>query len=190
MRGLSTLLANAGRHAIACAILLAVPTGTVRAQIAQEYAIKASFVAKFVAFVKWPPASVSDSGAHPDAFTVTVFGANPFRDELESALRSVGPPGRPIRLRTVKDVKDLGGSKLVFIGGLEKTRVAEVVAWAKNNGALTVGDGEGFAGQGVIINFYLSGTKVRFEINPGAAERSGFQISSLLLKVARIVGDG
>jgi hypothetical protein len=39
----------------------------------------------------------------------------------------------------------------------------------------------------VIINFYLSDEKVRFEINTAEAEKNGFQISSLLLKVARIV---
>jgi len=62
-----------------------------------------------------------------------------------------------------------------------------VVRWAEANGALTIGDGEGFAERGVMINFYLRDRKVRFEINARAAERCGFQISSLLLKVARIV---
>jgi hypothetical protein len=176
--------------AVAAALILASHAVPARAQSAQEYALKATFMAKFVAFVKWPPPRDKSDTVSREEFTVTVFGNNPFHDELESALRSAGPRERPIRLRTVKDVKELAGSKLIFIGETERKRVADVVAWAESHGALTVGDGEGYAGQGVIINFYLSGSKVRFEINPAAAERSGFQISSLLLKVARIVGDG
>lgn len=181
---------RARKMALAMALLLASQAAPARAQMAQEYAIKASFVAKFVAFVKWPPPRERPDSGSRGEFTVTVFGANPFHDELESALRSAGPRERPIRLRTAKDVKELAGSDLIFIGPTERKRVADVVAWAESNGALTVGDGEGYAGEGVIINFYLAGSKVRFEINPAAAERSGFQISSLLLKVARIVGDG
>jgi len=175
--------------ATAGAILMALAVAPLHAQVAQEYAIKASFIAKFVSFVKWPTLRGGEDPDSGNVFTVTVFGSNPFHDELVSALHSASRPGRPFRLRTVKDVKDLGDSKLIYIGGTEKQQVAKVVAWANSNGALTVGDGEGFAGQGVIINFYFAGSKVRFEINPAAAEKSGFQISSLLLKVARIVGN-
>ena len=53
---------------------------------------------------------------------------------------------------------------------------------------LTVGDTKGFVDQGVIINFILEGSKVRFEIKPEAADRAGLRISSKLLQLAlRIV---
>jgi len=176
--------------ALALMAFAAAPAG---AQTAREYAVKASFIAKFVAFVKWPAAAERGPvpGSDPDSgvFQVAVFGPNPFHEELETALRKAAPVSLPIRVRTAHDVKELAGSKLIFIGEGEKERLGKVVAWARAHGALTVGDGEGFAGEGVIINFYLSGAKVRFEINPSEAERSGFQISSLLLKVARIVED-
>lgn len=159
------------------------------AQIAQEFAIKASFIAKFVAFVKWPPPREGTSAPDSGVFRVAVFGDNPFHDELEMALRKAAPASVPVRVETVRDVRELHGSKLVFIGASEKGSVAKLSAWAEANGALTIGDGDGFAGEGVIINFYRAGSKVRFEINQAAAERSGFQISSLLLKVARIVED-
>jgi hypothetical protein len=161
-----------------------------RAQIAPESALKASFIAKFVAFVKWPPPRGPSSAADTGVFRVAVFGTNPFHDELEAALKQAGPAGRPVRVEIARDLRDLRGSRLVFIGASERRSVAKVAAWAEANGALTIGDGEGFAEEGIIINFYPSGSKVRFEINASAAERSGFQISSLLLKVARIVEDG
>jgi hypothetical protein len=158
-----------------------------RSQSAQEYVVKASFIAKFVGFVKWPVDGPDTTGSDAEPFTVAVFGDDPFRNELETALKKAVPAGRRVRVRTVNDIRDLEDSRLIFIPGEENARVAKVVAWARANGALTVGDGEGFARKGVIINFYLADSKVRFEINPTAAERSGLQISSLLLKVARIV---
>ena len=40
---------------------------------------------------------------------------------------------------------------------------------------------------GFVINFILDQNKVRFEINPRAAERAGLKISSQLMKLAIIV---
>jgi hypothetical protein len=53
---------------------------------------------------------------------------------------------------------------------------------------LTVGDGAGYGAAGVILNFYVSDTRIRFEANTTAASRAGLQISSHLLRLARIVG--
>jgi hypothetical protein len=52
---------------------------------------------------------------------------------------------------------------------------------------LTIGDTEGYAEQGVMVNFYLEDNMVRIEINIDAARRAGLNISSQLLKLARIV---
>ena len=45
----------------------------------------------------------------------------------------------------------------------------------------------GFADGGGIINFIEENNKVRFEINAEAARRTGLNISSELLKLARLV---
>ena len=42
----------------------------------------------------------------------------------------------------------------------------------------------------MIVNFILEGTRVRFEINRGSAERAGLQVSSKLLQLARRVVAG
>jgi hypothetical protein len=49
---------------------------------------------------------------------------------------------------------------------------------------------DGFAQRGGNINFFLAGTKVRFEINPGAAQSDGLKISSQLLSLGKIVQSG
>jgi hypothetical protein len=52
---------------------------------------------------------------------------------------------------------------------------------------LTVGETQGFADGGGIINFIEENNKIRFEINAEAARRTGLNISSELLKLARLV---
>lgn len=159
-----------------------------RVQMAQEYAVKASFITKFVVFIRWsdPAAGKADSA---EPFIVSILGPDPFQGELGAAFRNADLGGRRVRIRVVDKVEDLAGSRVVFISAAAGNRLEPAVRWSTANGALTIGDGVGFAEKGVVINFFLRDDKVRFEINPKAAERSGLQVSSLLLKVARIVGE-
>ena len=78
---------------------------------------------------------------------------------------------------------------MLFIGSSEKDRLERLVQAVGGLGILTIGDTEGFARQGVMVNFYMENKKVRFEINPKAAGRAGLKISSNLLRIARIVGE-
>ena len=107
---------------------------------------------------------------------------------MKNAFAAADLGGRPVKIQTVAAVEDLSECDLVFVSPEEKDRVLRVVQWAEKNGALTVGDSEGFGERGLIVNFFLQDDKVRFEINKAEADRAGFRISSLLLKVAKIVG--
>jgi len=57
----------------------------------------------------------------------------------------------------------------------------------KGSSTLTVGEAEGFAVLGGIINLTVEGNKVHFEVNRLAADRAGLRISSRLLSLAKIV---
>ena len=54
-------------------------------------------------------------------------------------------------------------------------------------GIVAIGETPGFAEECGIINFYLKNGKFRFEINIEASHRENLQISSKLLRLARIV---
>ena len=69
----------------------------------------------------------------------------------------------------------------------ENGRVRSILRTLKGTGILTIGDTSGFARQCGIINFYLKSGKVRFEINVEASRRENLQISSKLLRLARII---
>ena len=52
---------------------------------------------------------------------------------------------------------------------------------------LTVSEDPGFIQHGGIINLTRDGGKIRFEINPDAAEKNGLKLGSELLSVGKVV---
>jgi hypothetical protein len=76
---------------------------------------------------------------------------------------------------------------VIFVNRSEIRQVQSILRTLKDTGILTIGDMSGFAEQCGIINFYLKSGKVRFEINIEASHRENLQISSKLLRLARIV---
>jgi len=79
---------------------------------------------------------------------------------------------------------------IIFFNPSEKEQIGSILASLKNTGILTIGDMPGFDEQCGVINFYLKGGKVRFEVNVAASRREGLRISSKLLRLARIVDSG
>lgn len=171
------------RHAAVAALaaVLAVSPSGARAE-PTEAELKAELVERFTRFVDW------DAGDLPsDGLAICVVG--------ESALTQ--PLGRLVRSRKVKDRKavvravDAAGAAdchLVLIGGLDKKRLAAVIARTEGRPILTIADAPGGAAAGAIINFYIDGKKVRFEVNVRAARDSGLKVRAKLLQNARVVG--
>ena len=145
-----------------------------------EYELKAEFLSRFATFIEWPPA--------PEArpFTIGVIGRNPFNGYLDKiAARKI--KNRPVSIRTITELSQLDGCDIVFICASEKSRLAAILAHTESRAILTVADSNGFAADGVLINFYTSGDTVRFEINESAVDRSGLKVSSKLFKLAKVI---
>jgi hypothetical protein len=155
-----------------------------QAQSAQqrEYEIKAAYLYNFINYIEWP-AETLGSG---NTITIGILGENPFGAAL-NPLNGKTVKGRTLVVRQVSTLQDLQSCQIAFVCNSEKARVPEILNHLKDSRILTVGDLEGFAAQGGIINFISERNKVRFEINLEAARRLGLTISSELLKLAKLV---
>jgi hypothetical protein len=151
---------------------------------APEYEIKAAFLYNFAMFVELPPSAFSDPRS---AFVIGVVGRDPFGPVLEESFRGKHVGGRPIAIKRVPDVKELGSCHLVFIPASERETTPRILGSLKGTSTLTVGETDGFAASGGCIGFYAEGRKVRFEINLQAAKGAGLKVSSKLLRLARII---
>jgi hypothetical protein len=151
-----------------------------------EYQIKAAFLYKFAKFIEWPASTFRDP---KQPMGICVFGRDPFGHALEEALWGKSIGSRSVFLGRAQQIPELAGCQVVFVSAEESSRVMEIVRGLRGHSALLVGESEGFASSGGAIQFVLDQNRVRFAINPDAANRAGLKISSKLLALATIVRD-
>lgn len=163
----------------------AAPQLQAAAPVSREYQIKAAFLYHFAQFVEWPSGAFDDRSS---AMFLCVLGTDPFGPELES-LEGKQIRGRRVEIMRLDPFAEPDQCHILFISLSETTRVAEIVASLENKSILTVGDMQGFAQMGGVINFAIRRNKIRFQINRDAGDRAGLVISSRLLSLATIVED-
>lgn len=148
-----------------------------------EYQVKAAFLYNFVKFVEWPAATAPKKRIH-----IGIIGNGPAADAVEAFCKEKSINDKPLVTRRLKWDDDLRHLHIVFVSDTDSKKVQQILAGASETGALTVGDVDGFAARGGIINFFVEDSKVRFEINSNAASEAGFKISARLLSLAKPVG--
>jgi hypothetical protein len=151
----------------------------------REYQVKAVFLFNFVQFVEWPATAFPSADA---PIRIGVLGDNPFSGALEAAVQGEKVRNRSIVVEPSSRLESLRDCHVVFVSRSQRAEIGTILAVLGSRPVLTIGEVPDFAGRGGIINFYLEGQKVRFEINRAAAQRSGLKLSSQLLTLARLVG--
>ena len=151
-----------------------------------EYQVKAAFLYNFARFVEWP------SNAFPDAqapILLGVVGEDPFGGALEQVIKGKTVNGRELVLKRLTRQQDLKGFHMLFVSSSEARHLSQILESLKGKCVLTIGETEGFAQTGGVINFTLEENKVHFEINVDTAERAHLKISSKLLALAKVLKD-
>lgn len=143
-----------------------------------EYEIKAAFIYQIAKFVDWPASNVP--------LRLCVVGGNPFGAALNT-IRGKPVNERKLEVALLDTGADTRECAMLFIAASAERHLERIAAISRGAGILTIGDTEGFAKRGAMVNFFLDNGKVRFEINLDAARQGGLQISSKLLSLARVV---
>jgi hypothetical protein len=147
--------------------------------------VKAAFLLNFLKFVTWPE-HAAPAGA---PIVIAIIGADDLARALEQEAAGQMVGGRSVSVRSVHTLAEARPlPHLLFIGASERDRLPVLLRQLEGRPVLTVGDAAGYGTAGVVLNFYTSDSRIRFEANTTAAARAGLQISSHLLRLARIVG--
>ena len=165
------------------AVLLCAPAARAQPQ-ASEVSLKSAFLYKFVHYAEWPPEAL---GAPGDPIELCVIGQDDFAQVLDEAVRGREIHERTVVVRRLAAADPADGCHVLFVGASLAGQLESVLARVTDRPTLTVGDTEGFARRGGMINFTRSGARLGFEINRTAALRAGLQISSQLLKLSKLV---
>lgn len=148
-----------------------------------EYAIKAAFLYNLTKFIEWPAAAWSSDS---DPFFIVILGSDPFGETI-NVLQDKDVRGRKIVVQRVEVPEKVGPCHILFISDSERDRIKSITERFQDKPVLIVGDSKNFARHGGMVGLIRRENKVQIEINPNAAARSGFKISSQLLKLAVLV---
>ncbi|MCX6632258.1 MAG: YfiR family protein [Candidatus Solibacter sp.] len=150
-------------------------------QSSGEYEVKAAFLYKFASFVEWPEAT------RDEPLGICVVGKDPFGGALERVVEGKTIGGREFVVRRLKAWQAGEPCHILFVAASEKQRLRPLLGQMRHEAILTVGDVPGFCEIGGAINLSVVESRVKLEINLDATARSGLQVSSKLLSLARIV---
>jgi hypothetical protein len=176
------------RAVLLCAAALAASSaGAAEEAPLLEQRVKAAFLYQFASYVEWPRQAFAQADT---PVTIAVMSAETLAAELEQLVtgRTVG--GRPVAVKQVRPGDSLAGVHILFIGGAESARLAQIAQAPKPRPMLTVTESDGALSQGSMINFVIVDRRVRFEVGLDSAEKHGLRLSSRLLAVAQQVKTG
>jgi hypothetical protein len=145
-----------------------------------EYAVKATYLYKFVPFVVWP-SNAFVAPASP--FDICIIGDASFGVLVTNAVAGQSVGQHAIVVRRVSTLSEEGTCHVLFIGSGDRAVVSAALLAVRGKPVLTVTDGAP-SGEDGIVNFVLRDDRVRFEIDLEEAARNGIAISSKLLSLA------
>jgi hypothetical protein len=161
-----------------------VSAGTL-AQGTVEPALKAAFLYNFVKFTDWP-AEAAPSDA---AVRLCVLGDEAVEAALEQTVKSHQVGGRSLTVVRVNVDDALSPCRVLYVTGLDRHRLTQLLERIKAAPVFTVSDVDGFAALGGVGQLFVENGKMRFALNPTSAQRAGLRLSSKLLALAKIVKD-
>jgi hypothetical protein len=170
--------------AVFCLAAMLCAGGSAAADSVSASALKAAFLFNFAKFVQWP-ADVLPSGA-PLTFCITAD--DQVAQAIEDTVRDHPIDGHKVTVRRVK-LDAASSCHLLYVAGVSAKQAADLIRMLSNTPTLTVSDGAAFAESGGTANFFVEDQKMRFAINPEAAERARLRVSSKLLSLAKLVKD-
>jgi len=147
--------------------------------------VKANMLFNIVKFVQWPDGATAPRGE----LTFAILGDDELASVIAATFSTKSVGGRQVFVRCIRRVEDAKDCQVLYVATSETTRVNQVIETLSGKCVLTTSDVPGFAAGGGMVNFVQDNERVRFEINPGSAERAKLKISAKLLALARIVAE-
>jgi hypothetical protein len=148
---------------------------------ASEDQIRSAFLYQLAQYVEWPgPAS-------KDAMRFCVLGQDDLAEMMGSALKDKAIQGRLITISKLVRADQLAGCHVAFVGLTRRKQLQELFERWEYPPVLLVGETDGFADSGGMVNLKIDAGRISIEINLNACRRAGLDVRSQLLRLARIV---
>lgn len=166
---------------IAPALLLAAGAACAGSSVPRpEDSAKAAHLLLFFRYVTWPDSAFPSKAA---PLCACVLDEDALVPVLAEAFKDGRAQGRPLSVRRLAEPKEARGCQIAYLGARGHRRED----WREHLGSrpvLTVAHGNV---EGMTVSFVMDGSRLRYEVDLAAAERSGLRIAAPMLISARKV---
>lgn len=151
-------------------------------RITSEYEVKAAYIYNFIKFIDWPAGTFNSPKA---PINIGIYGDDEFAALLQTIIKNKTIQERPITSTAIKRPADLKNYQLVFISDAELKKSRKILDDFQGLPIITVTEAEPGSNAKGLINFFIEGNKVLFEIDIERADKARLMFSSKLLRLAR-----
>lgn len=147
----------------------------------EDYQALAKVIKPFVSLVTWP-------GNPETPLRIVILGGAGFGTELDAVMEKSTVGGRKVKLNYLTTSSFLSAPPpcdVLFLDRGEENRIPSILSKIGGKSVLTLGYLEGGSRKGVMVNFYIEGSRIRFEVNRSRLQEAGLTVSSHLLSIAR-----
>ena len=178
MRLSSSLLRICTTGAVALSTLL---TPVPAVAQATEPALKAAIISNMLLFVQWP----ARSSFPPEQMTICYQGGGPVVTAL------IALDGKDIKGKVLKIVEispsNATDCQALYLAPGDTAILAKTLAYIGSSPVFIVADSPDYFRDGVMLNLELVSGRIVFDIDLNSVKRSGLQVSSKVLRLARQV---
>lgn len=149
-----------------------------------EKQVRAQFVYNFANFVEWPEDAFDQTNA---PIKICLFGDVFFAPYLYSYNGSlIGD--RPLSVSKADTMDEIrAGCHILYVGNDERVRLPTFWKEIRYIYVLSIGERQGFADKGGIVNILRTRDRVQFDVNIENALVNGLFLDSDLLALARVI---
>jgi len=163
---------------LCCALFISVAHSSHRYN---ELDLKTAYIFNFMKFVEWPQ---EQSGAL-NQINICAYSSDPMLP-LFKKLESKQVRNLKIVTQVYDSVADINRCQLIYLDVISADKRAEILEATENKPILTIGHEGRYNDDDEIITFFPENDRLRFDINYRQAQQRGLQISSRLLRLARV----
>jgi hypothetical protein len=170
------------RHILWLLLIMGSLTEVGRAQVADEYEVKAAFLYNFTKFVEWPAAAAPST-----TFVICILGDDPFESVIDRLTVGKTVNGRALQVRRLKEPDDARQQcQIVFVGASDKSRATKLIETTRGTPVLTVGESRDFVRMGGLFFLSTETGRVSVVISGTATQAAGLKVSAKLMTLATI----
>lgn len=147
-----------------------------------EYSLKAAFIYRFTEYVEW------EGMPKDEDFKIAILGDTPLTANLIDIAENAEVGNRKIDVEEYDNLNEIDGCQILFVSRESSVPLQTILHKFNGKETLIVTERDGYGERGSCINFFLSESKIRFEVNLEAVEKAGLAVSSQLLQHAVVIG--